>query len=561
MKQFTYLILAISIALFFSCTKEMNINENASSPATVNELIPETIVAEIDTQQTRTQYASNSIFGWTSGDKIRMPLVMKTSGSITECNYYTFTTSADNGSTTATFTKSVTYDDLESYDPNPNLADATYTNMGYLIYPDEIFNKEHYGDYPVVTLPSSFTYNSSAPLDGGVVPMIGRKVGETYKFSTAVGILKIPVSNVSSSFTSVKLVSSDKKLSGKFYVSDTGVAYAGSDVEIACFANTSEYNSEGVDNVSLTVSSLTNGDSYDFYFPVPVGTYGANTLSLQFISQSGETENVVVKRIKKDLTVARNEVLELPSIALSGRSVAVARHNTCCPEIDFTLTGAAVLRFNVTQSAEEDLSGYIEGNKFTTGTYWYMANTTSPYTPIVTSLNDNGTGKYYLHYIFLNTTDALTTLSLSSLDDSRIIEYGTIPFNYLSPDVSNAIGTYYINNKSSFAITIAASDDSEAGDVMISHFTSLVYDVDMHTYGTYDPLWGKITFNAASKTPSGYEYAFVVGGDTTYDYPGTFTDIDRIQMLSGYYFALYQLVDDTWTDKDYKFTGPALYKQ
>ena len=247
-KVLFYTILAAAAALAAACTVEpMSVEVTPANG--VNSNIPTEIICEIDQEGTKTQYESNTTFGWTNGDQVRMPVVKRTAGTITNVDYYTFTTSAASGSASAAFTINGGSADMETYDPNPGLADNTWTSLGYLVYPNALVNsKEHYGDYPMVVLPSSIAYNSAAPLDGGVVPMIGRKVGETYKFKNAVGIIKVTLTNAPADGKKIRLTSSDASLAGKFFVTDV-------DASTSQITNTSNF--AGTNELTLTGLSLT----------------------------------------------------------------------------------------------------------------------------------------------------------------------------------------------------------------------------------------------------------------------------------------------------------------
>lgn len=546
-KAFT--ILAIASFALLACQKESALVENQNKQDAVQSNIPTEIVCEVSEAPTKTQYAGNTTFGWTNGDQVRMPLVKRTSGIITDCNFFTFT-STSGGSASASFTRNGTGagEDMEGYDPNPGGADATWTNMGYLVYPHTIFNSEHSGDYPVVTLPVSYTYNSTNPLDGGFVPMIGRKVGDTYKFSTALGFLKSQITDLNSATTKISLSSVANSVSGKFAVSDESSTVAKIAAESATTGNNA---------VSLTMTSPTADET--FYFPVPVGVFAANDLSLKISEESGEKIVVRTKRIQKALTIARNEVLSIPALAMTyPNSVAIQYSATDAPLIKRTLSSGYYLRFCVRSSSTHDLSEYVEGMKFTdTGAdkTWQLTGATNKTDGTALSAS----GKYYLHYMILNTSAELSTLGLASLDDSRIVEYGTIPFYFLNSDPSNIFGTYYINNNSNYVITISDTDDNTKGDVILSHYKGGTYDVDMKTYGDYDSYNGRILFNAPSKTPNEYDYALGIGTTTTSDWQFTFETHEKLK-ASGY-LKLFQKVSSEWTDLSHSFTNPYIMKQ
>ena len=544
MKKLLYNVLALGAVLTIavSCEKELKEVANNEKPQTEINGIPNQIIAVID--QTKTQYAANSTFGWTNGDQVRMPVVKKSGGVITQCDKYTFTTTCTNGDTEVTFIRNGSSDDMEDYNPNPSGAEGNWTSMGYLVYPGAIFNNGYSGEYPVVELPSTRAFSSTNPLDGGVIPLIGRKDGENkYRFHTAVGVLKVAVSNLSATTTSVALSSQANYLSGQFAVSDVD-------------ATVSQIAKDGAVAGVKTITQTGAADG-DYYFPVPVGEYVANDLSLKLREESGESYRVITKRIQKSINVARNEVLNLVALDMAyPNTVSVKYSCTSSPELHRNIT-KGVLRFYVSASADNDVAEYHEDMKYsTTGSgIWYIVNTKDKNGDVV-SLT---TGKYFLHYMIMKDATALSTLGLTSNDDENILEYGAIPFYYISSDVSNAIGTYYINNNSGFAITVSASDDAEKGNVMISHFKSAAYDIDMKTYGTFDAFNGKIQFKAAADTPDGYNYAFVVGGNTSSAINFNYSAAGILQVSGS--FGLYQKSGDDWTNLNYGFTSPYIYKQ
>ncbi len=511
-KVFTYLAIA-SLALV-ACQKEAAIEKDNAAANIINN-IPTEIVCEISETATKTQYAGNTTFGWTENDVVRMTVK---NGS-NQWNYFSFKTTDASGNPSATFIRNnsgTPGDNMETYDPSS----LSWTNCGYLLYPTSIFDFTgtqnngvwNSGDYPVVNLPSAIAYNSTNPLDGGVLPLIGRKVGSTYKFATAVGVLKAQITGLDSKTTKVSLSSLANSLSGKFAVSDESAS-------VAQIAKSSVV--DGTKAVSLTMTTPTADES--LYYPVPIGDYDASDLSLKIEEQSGETIKVRTKRIKKAISISRNEVLSIPTLAMSyPNSVSIDWSMTSSPELSFTNASGYSLRICVLNSSTHDLSEYNENMK------WTIATTGGKYA-LINTKDKAGTGKaigapgkYFLHYMILNTSAALDAMGLSSLDDARIVEYGTIPFYYISKEVSSITGEYYINNNSNFVVTFTESDNIEKGNVMISHYKGGEYDADMKMYGTYNALYGTLSFNAANKTEASYSYALVKGGDPGADISLTF---------------------------------------
>lgn len=419
MKKIFYTIFALcAIAVFaVSCEKESEIINNETLKPVVNPNIPTEIVAVINPEdsQTKTQYEGNVTFGWTNGDQVRMPVVKRTAGTITDCNYYTFSTSAVSGSSSATFIINGGSANMESYDPNPGLADGTWTSMGYLVYPASLVNyKAYYGSKPGLTLPSTIIYNASNPLDGGVVPLIGRKDGETYKFSTAVGIIKLTLSNAPSAATKIRLTSAANDLAGDFVPTDVDATVSQLQLPATAW---------GEKTLTINSLSLTAGETYEFYFPVPVGTYAANDLSISILDSNDLP--LLEKTIAKSLTINRNEVLSIPTLLyhrvyVDGSLSAPVLH-TVKPSTANTIR-VCVSTERLT-SANYSKSNWKEGNRFSASTSYNILSLGGPGGSDV--LSSGGAGMYYLQYIVCSTATQPDALS-----DANVMIYGSVPFYY-----------------------------------------------------------------------------------------------------------------------------------
>ena len=487
-------ILAAAAALAAACTVEP-VSVEVTPANGINSNIPTEIICEIDQEGTKVQYESNTTFGWTNGDQVRMPVVKRTAGTITACDMFTFSTSSASGSTSATFLKGVS-DDMETFDPNPGLADGTWTNMGYLVYPHSIFNKENSGDYPVVNLPANITYSSSTPLDGGVVPMIGRKIGETYKFKTAVGIIKVTLTNAPSDGKKIRLTSSDAKIAGKFAVSDV-------DANTAQIASSSAI--AGTNELTLTGLSLTGGESYDFYFPVPVGTYAAGTLTLSILDN--ENMPLMEKGIGKSLTIDRNVVLALPNLAYHRVYVKGSVTNPLLCTVNPSTTIRTHIASTKLTAGNYNSEEWVNGNKFGGNQSGWdltgLKNTSS-----VAYLS--ASGDYYLQYIVCS-SDAKP----ASLSAGNVVVYGSVPFKFRTSgdasmsNPSSVIGTYSVKARCGWhgieesTMVIEASDDGEKGNIMI---TSIL--------GQATKLYG--TFASAVITISEDQVWYVDGSSATH---------------------------------------------
>lgn len=528
----SFALLALVPFVLFSCQKEVAQNDINTVVPTLDNGIPTVITCDINqeaTNGTRTQYADNQTFGWTNGDQVRMPVK---NGS-DQINFFSFTASgANNGDVSAIFYKNQTNENLEpDYDP----IGTGWTNLGYLIYPTSIFSFSesqsdgvwNSGNYPVVNLPASYNYSFSNPLDGGFVPMIGRMVGSSYHFSTAVGFIKVTLNSMSAATAKVVLESANNSIAGKFAVSD--VPETESIAQILQGSATA-----GTSSITLNVSSVDAGSNHDFYFPLPVGTYAADDLTIKVLDSSNKV--LASKTASKVLNIARNEILELPAITTPYYSVSVS--GTASAPTGYFTKQNAVIFFTVTDS-EETLarSSYISGMKFSNdGTDSYTLHDHN------TGLMNAPSGLKYMHYVVAPYSYSYSGSTCVQVPEADIIEQGKIPFYYLASDDAAAIaGTYNftslyaltINNRSAWQdmtsnnsvyvannysdshIKFAVSDDATQGAIMMTDFmgfgsdgvtnksfTEQVIITDSNhiwdptgTYDTVSPIYGLYSGN------------------------------------------------------------------
>jgi len=422
MKKLVYTLIASGaiFALALSCTKEITPDiDNQANAKAANSSIPTEIIAVInpDDAATKTQYAGNTTFGWTSGDQVRMPVAKwsgaNQTGSITACDYYTFNTTDASGSASATFIINGGTADMEGYNPNPYGAASTWTSMGYLVYPHALFNKTYSGSKPKITLPASIAYNESTPLDGGVVPLIGRKDGDTYKFSTAVGFIKLTVSNAPSDANKIQLVSAANALAGDFVPDDV-------DATVSQLSQSSVVS--GTSTLTLTGLSLTAGESYDFYFPVPVGTYAANDLSVTLFDSNNVP--LLEKTIAKSLTIARNEVLAIPALLYHRVYVKGSLSNPLLyTENPYASSGTIrmIVSRNKLTKNNYNKAEWPSGNRFAANQNGWALNSHADFLKNVTE-----SGLFYLQYIVC--TDGTQP---SALNENRVAIYGSVPFYFV----------------------------------------------------------------------------------------------------------------------------------
>ena len=209
---------------------------------------------------------------------------------------------------------------------------------------------------------------------------------------------------------------------------------------VSQIANTSA--TAGSQTLSLSVTGLTGGEDYDFYFPLPVGTYDARTLKLQIIQKDGWSQDQVMleQTIGKELKIKRNQLMELP--ALLYHRVYVKHNNPSAPYIYTEKPSSAnTIRVNIANerltAASYNSSEWKDGNRFGGATATYN----------LYNLNDKSgnyylqnTGTYYLQYIV--SADGSIP---SELSDASVLAFGTVPFYYRAADDKVSVTSDMLN--------------------------------------------------------------------------------------------------------------------
>ncbi len=506
----SFALLALVPFVLFSCQKEVAQNDIDTVVPTLDNGIPTVITCDINQEATKTQYAGNQTFGWTNGDQVKMAVVQYSSpGVISQCGHYTFEASCEDGSVSAKF-----YNKGNDLENNYDTGD-TWSNLGYLFYPTGRFNSEYYGSYPVMNLPASYDYNFTNPLNNGFVPMIGRLAGSTYKFSTAVGFVKVTLNSMSAATAKVVLESANNSIAGNFSVS-----LVPENENVAQILKGSA--TAGTSSITLKVSSVAAGSNHEFFFPLPVGSYAANDLTIKVLDSSNHV--LASKTATKALTIVRNEILELPEITTPYYSVSVS--GTASAPTGYFTKQNAVIFFTVTDS-EETLprSSYIGGDKFSqNGTHSHTLHNNN------TGLKDTPSGLKYMHYVVAPYSYKDGTCA--QVSEADIIEQDKIPFYYLASADSTKIvhkfsledalnpgagqngwteknidaennGDYHPEssnlNMLPRTFSLAMSNDISKGNIMLSELLGRSYDTSLTTIAQSSsggtPIYGVLSGN------------------------------------------------------------------
>lgn len=244
---------------------------------TVDEIPTEggSIVAEMETDQTRTAVTDEGTFTWSAGDKVWLHT---TSGSVVG------TLSSGAGSSSAKFTYGGFVGEM----------------TGKAVYP---YNNGHSiaGEVLNFVLPASYDLGSS--LTNTNAAMYGVNVGGTIKFNHLAGVMRFKFKDVPAGVNNFT-ITLDKKINGTF-TTDLTADYP--IIEASATTTASEK------TITLNFNALTAKSDISVYVPLPVGTYNSLELGLYDDGQSVWTYSKPVTN-----TVNRKSLKLMPVVTLSG---------------------------------------------------------------------------------------------------------------------------------------------------------------------------------------------------------------------------------------------------
>ncbi len=263
MKLRFFSIFALAGLLLGSCTVDEIPTEGGS------------IIAEMETDQTRTAVTDAGSFTWSAGDQVWLHT---TSGSVVG------TLSDGAGSSDAKF----------SYDAF--IGEMT----GKAAYP---YNAGHSvsGDVLNFELPASYDLGSS--LTNTNAAMYGVNVGETIKFNHLAGVMRFKFKDVPAGVNKFT-ITLDKKINGTFTADLTAEHPV---IETSSTSTASEK------AITLNFNALTAKSDISVYVPLPIGTYNSLELGLYDDDQSVWTYSKSVTN-----TVNRKSLKLMPVVTLGG---------------------------------------------------------------------------------------------------------------------------------------------------------------------------------------------------------------------------------------------------
>ena len=233
------------------------------------------IVAEMETDQTRTAVTDEGTFTWSAGDKVWLHT---TAGSVVG------TLSDGAGSSSAKFTYGGFVGEM----------------TGKAVYP---YNNGHSiaGEVLNFVLPASYDLGSS--LTNTNAAMYGVNVGGTIKFNHLAGVMRFKFKDVPAGVNKFT-ITLDKKINGTFSA-DLTADYPV--IETSATSTTSEK------TITLNFNALTSKSDICVYVPLPIGTYNSLELGLYDDGQAVWTYSKSVTN-----TVNRKSLKLMPVVTLGG---------------------------------------------------------------------------------------------------------------------------------------------------------------------------------------------------------------------------------------------------
>ena len=233
------------------------------------------IVAEMETDQTRTAVTDEGTFTWSAGDKVWLHT---TAGSVVG------TLSSGAGSSSAKFTYGGFVGEM----------------TGKAAYP---YNDGHSVSGNVLNFVLPASYNLGSSLTNTNAAMYGVNVGGTIKFNHLAGVMRFKFKDVPAGVNKFT-ITLDKKINGTFSA-DLTADYPV--IETSATSTASEK------TITLNFNALTAKSDISVYVPLPIGTYNSLELGLYDDGQSVWTYSKSVTN-----TVNRKSLKLMPVVTLGG---------------------------------------------------------------------------------------------------------------------------------------------------------------------------------------------------------------------------------------------------
>lgn len=233
------------------------------------------IIAEMETDQTRTAVTDEGKFTWSAGDQVWLHT---TSGSVVG------TLSSGAGSSSAKFTYGGFVGEM----------------TGKAVYP---YNDGHSVSEEVLNFVLPASYNLGSSLTNTNAAMYGVNVGGTIKFNHLAGVMRFKFKDVPAGVNKFT-ITLDKKINGTFSADLTA------DYPVIETSSTSTVSEK---TITLNFNALTAKSDISVYVPLPIGTYNSLELGLYDDGKSVWTYSKSVTN-----TVNRKSLKLMPVVTLGG---------------------------------------------------------------------------------------------------------------------------------------------------------------------------------------------------------------------------------------------------
>lgn len=270
------LLFTAALAIMASCVKENAIETPSEGSYTIHASIADV---------TKTAYSASGVFTWKTNDVARV--VVCKAAEPHNADHYDFKAQADGASV-----------DFKS---NGEPDWTTWPKSGFALYP-ALSHGGSAGNL-TVTLPDTYTVTGSDFTAIGI-PMIGTEVADDdWSFKTAVGVLKVQLTNVPVAARKLVITDDYNRLAGTWPL-DATAASNGLDMS-ECVG--------GTYSVTVNFPQQTAGSTIDVYVPIPVGTLSIGTT---FDVQQSDGTSIKLMTTTKTIPVVRNKIQPITGISV-----------------------------------------------------------------------------------------------------------------------------------------------------------------------------------------------------------------------------------------------------
>lgn len=330
MKKVVYIVIGLC-AILASCAKEIEqpLAENSGKSEQVtprNSCIPACITAEYSepaeeesaqanvAPSTKTSYPGG-VFNWVLNDEVAVYYVDDATTPTKQGWYAYKATVLGSGNTTAEFSFAEGQTDKEE-------AMDGWACAGIAVYPSRA--AQPYSGDTIKDLDENYVHKVYVKVPRQVsgeasdIMLIGTTtdptVSTSFKFRTAMAVLKVTVTNIPAQAKQLRLYTSDKEnypLDGDFLLHKDGDNYCIKSSDYRKYNNGVTHSAN--DYIYATISTDVAISSRDFYFNIPVGSYTQGAFSLKLVDGNGNA--LLEKTLNKAFEFKRNDLVYTPALA------------------------------------------------------------------------------------------------------------------------------------------------------------------------------------------------------------------------------------------------------